>query len=140
MKKKYPDNIVFDYEKENYDSNVKNFPTTIGSPNFEPLKIDTTSTYEATNYFNSKFNELKESYEKLITEAKWTKMIYNAEYSFQPICGKLYHLYKILCRFHPQAIAKDQYDVLLDCKEHHHQFPIFLSIWQICSIDNLFSI
>ena len=64
MKKKYPDNIVFDYEKENYDSNVKNFPTTIGSPNFEPLKIDTTSTYEATNYFNSKFNELKESYEK----------------------------------------------------------------------------
>ena len=23
MKKKYPDNIVFDYEKENYDSNVK---------------------------------------------------------------------------------------------------------------------
>ena len=94
MKKKYPDNIVFDYEKENYDSNVKNFPTTIGSPNFEPLKIDKTSTYEATNYFNSKFNELKESYEKLITEAKWTKMIYNAEYSFQPICGKLYHLYK----------------------------------------------
>ena len=94
MKKKYPDNIVFDYEKENYDSNVKNFPTTIGSPNFEPLKIDTTSTYEATNYFNSKFNELKESYEKLITEAKWTKMIYNSEYSFQPICGKLYHLYK----------------------------------------------
>ena len=94
MKKKHPDNIVFDYEKENYDSNIKNFPTTIGSPNFKPLKIDSTSTYEATNYFNSKFNELKESYEKLITEAKWTKMIYNAEYSFQPICGKFYHLYK----------------------------------------------
>lgn len=94
MKKKYPDQIVFDYEKQIYDSNLKNFPTTIGSPNFKPLIIDKSSTYNARNYFNSRFEELKKEYEELLFEMNWTKILYESEYSFQPITGKNYHLYK----------------------------------------------
>ena len=94
MKKKYPDQIVFDYDKQIYDSNIKKFPTTIGSPNFKPLKIDNSSTYNAKNYFNSRFEELKKEYEELLLEMNWTKILYDSEYSFQPITGKNYYLYK----------------------------------------------
>ena len=50
---------LFLITKNKFDSNLKNFPTTIGSPNFKPLIIDKSSTYNARNYFNSKFDELK---------------------------------------------------------------------------------
>ena len=94
MNKKLPDNIVFNYENNEYDSNLKEFPTNVGSQNFKPIKVDSTSSYNASNYFNSKFKELKERYEELITEMQWTKMLYESEYSFQPITGKNYFLYK----------------------------------------------
>lgn len=94
MNKKFPDNIVFNYDKNKYDSNLKNFPTTVGSQKFEPIKVDSSSSYDASNYFNSKFKELKESYEKLVTEIQWTKILYESEYSFQPITGQNYFLYE----------------------------------------------
>ena len=65
MNKKLPDNIVFNYENNEYDTNLKEFPTNVGSQNFKPLKVDSTSSYNASNYFNSKFKELKERYEEL---------------------------------------------------------------------------
>lgn len=94
MNKKIPDNIVFNYDTNKYDSNLKNFPTTVGSQKFDPIKVDSSSSYDASNYFNSKFKELKESYEKLVTEIQWTKILYESEYSFQPITGENYFLYE----------------------------------------------
>ena len=94
MKKKYPDNIVYNYELNKFDANLKPYPTTVGSQGFEPIKVNKNTSVSANKYFESKLNELKEEYKKLIQEYNWTKIIYEAEYSFQPIVGHIYHLYE----------------------------------------------
>jgi len=93
-KKKYPDNIVYDYKLEKFDANVKPYPTDVGAPGFEPLKVDKSSGVTANQYFESRLNELKEEYKKLIEEYNWTKLVYESTYSFQPIVGEPYHLYE----------------------------------------------
>ena len=93
-KKKYPDNIVYDYKLEKFDANVKPYPTSVGAPGFEPIKVDKSSGVTANHYFESRLNELKEEYKKLIQEYNWTKLVYESSYSFQPIVGHAYHLYE----------------------------------------------
>ena len=94
MKKKYPDNIVYDYEFQKFDANLKPYPTSVGSQGFEPIKVDKSSSVTANHYFDSRLNELKEEYKKLVEEYNWTKLVYESDYSFQPIVGHIYHLYE----------------------------------------------
>jgi hypothetical protein len=93
-KKKYPDNIVYDYKLKKFDANVKPYPTSVGAPGFEPIKVDKSSGVTANHYFESRLNELKEEYKKLIQEYNWTKLVYESTYNFQPIVGEPYHLYE----------------------------------------------
>ena len=93
-KKKYPDNIVYDYKLEKFDANVKPYPTSVGAPGFEPIKVDKSSGITANHYFESRLNELKEEYKKLVQEYNWTKLVYESSYSFQPVVGHAYHLYE----------------------------------------------
>ena len=93
-KKKYPDNIVYDYKLEKFDANVKPYPTSVGAPGFETIKVDKSSGVTANHYFESRLNELKEEYKKLVQEYNWTKLVYESTYSFQPIVGEPYHLYE----------------------------------------------
>ena len=94
MKKKYPDNIVYDYKLDKFDANTKPYPTSVGAPGFEPIKVDKSSGVTANHYFESRLNELKEEYKKLIQEYNWTKLVYESSYSFQPVVGHAYHLYE----------------------------------------------
>ena len=43
--------------------------------------------------FQDKFEELKNEYQKLIDEYKWNDLVYKAKFSFEPVIGKIYHLY-----------------------------------------------
>ena len=36
---------------------------------------------------------VKKEYEKLIEEYKWNELVYKAKFSFEPVIGKVYHLY-----------------------------------------------
>jgi len=94
MSKKLPDNIVFNYDTEKFDANTKAYPTTVGSQKFEPVCVDKSDSIKADHYFESKLQEIKKEYETLIDEYKWTRMIYNSTYNFQPILGEPYHLYE----------------------------------------------
>jgi len=91
MSKKIPDNVVFNDGK--FDANTKNYPTTISAPSFAPISIDRSDSIKADKYFSSRLNELKSEYEDLVDEYKWSNIIYNALYNFQPILGELYYLY-----------------------------------------------
>ena len=93
-KKKYPDNIVYDYELEKFDAHTKPYPTSIGSQGFEPLKVDKSSISTANHYFESRLKELKKEYKKLVQEYNWTKLVYESTYNFQPIVGEVYHMYE----------------------------------------------
>jgi len=94
IKKKYPDNVVYNYETKEFDANKKEYPTSVGGQSFEPIKVDKSTATEANNYFESKLNELKEEYKKLINEYNWTSLVYASTYNFQPIIGKDYYLYE----------------------------------------------
>ena len=91
MSKKLPDNIVFNGDK--FDANTKNYPTTISAPSFAPINVDRSDSIKADKYFSSRLNELKSEYENLVDEYKWSDIIYNALYNFQPILGEPYYLY-----------------------------------------------
>ena len=43
--------------------------------------------------FLSKFEELKQEYQKLIDEYKWNDLVYKSKFSFEPVINETYHLY-----------------------------------------------
>lgn len=94
MKKKYPDNIVYNEDTGKFDANTKMYPTTVGSQKFDPIVVDKSESLKADKYFNSRLNELKREYESLIDEYQNTKLVYESDYNFQPIVGETYHLYE----------------------------------------------
>ncbi len=94
MKKKYPDNIVYNEELGEFDAKLKRYPTTVGSQKFEPIKVDKSDSLKANKYFQSRLDELKDEYKRLVEEYNWTKLIYQSTYSFQPILGESYYLYE----------------------------------------------
>jgi len=94
MKKKYPDNIVYNYKTKEFDANKKAYPTSVGGQKFEPIKVDKSTVINANNYFESKLSELKDEYKKLIDDYNWTSLVYKSDYSFQPLIGHEYYLYE----------------------------------------------
>ena len=48
---------------------------------------------KVNHQLQTKFNELKEEYKKLVEEYKWNELVYNAKFSFEPVIGQTYHLY-----------------------------------------------
>jgi hypothetical protein len=88
-KKKLPDSYVVDRK-------LKSYPTEIGSLNFksddiELFKINKTSKLK--NFYNQKFEEIKQEYISLMNDIEVNERLYNCKYSFEPIVGQTYHLY-----------------------------------------------
>lgn len=94
---KKPDIVVWDKEKGYYAKNLP-YASDLGAP---AIKVDDVlgwrqrEVVNANHVFESKFNEIKAEYEKLILEYDLNQFIYsNVEYSFIPVIGHIYHLYK----------------------------------------------
>jgi|SRR6056300_335165 hypothetical protein len=86
---KKPDNVVDNPQSMPY-------PTNVGAPAFtvpDVLRHKQDRGINATHYLESKFDELKQEYFKLVQMAEDTELVYNAKYAFVPIVGKVYHLY-----------------------------------------------
>lgn len=49
---------------------------------------------KTNSYFQTRYNEIKEEYRKLIEEFEWNKLVYESNYNFTPIKGEIYHLYQ----------------------------------------------
>lgn len=95
-KKKYPDNVVWS-EERGYYAHLLPYATNIGAPVIIPDNISTWKNekiLKTNHYFNKKYDEIKKEYEKLVEEFEWNKIVYGSNYSFQPIIGEKYHLYR----------------------------------------------
>ena len=96
MKKDRPDNIVYS-EEQGYNASLLPYATTVGAP---VIRIDDVVSWKSrgisnvNKQFESKFNELKSQYQSLIKEFECNKLVYNAKFSFEPVVGEIYHLYK----------------------------------------------
>ena len=96
MKKERPDNVVFSDEK-GYHANILPYSTNVGAP---AIKIDDLVSWKSRGIsnvnkeFENKFNELKMQYQALIEEYEWNELVYSAKFSFEPVIGEIYHLYR----------------------------------------------
>ena len=93
---KKPDQVVYD-EKKGYNANVLPYGTSIGAPKIEVDNIDlwkSSNVKKVNHQFKTKFEQLKTAYQQLMSEVEINHLIYNAKYSFEPIVGEIYHLYK----------------------------------------------
>jgi hypothetical protein len=96
MKKVVPDNVVFNDDK-GYNASLLSYPTNVGAP---VIHIDNLVSWKSrgisnvNKQFESKFNELRVQYENLMKEFEYNELVYNANFSFEPVIGEIYHLYR----------------------------------------------
>ena len=109
MKKK-PDNVVFNEDSESFDAKLKSYPTNVGAPSFKPVIVDNSSSIKASHYFKTKLDEIKSQYETLLEEYQDTTLVYESDYSFEPIVGQTYHLYKSNDRRFLSLISPTEWD------------------------------
>ena len=84
-----PDNVSDNPGLLPYGSNV-------GAPAIQVSNIEHWKgprVIHVNQQFEDKFEELKKEYEKLIEEYRWNDLVYKAKFSFEPVTGKIYHLY-----------------------------------------------
>jgi hypothetical protein len=94
---KKPDNVVFNVETQKYDAALKTYATSLGAPVIIPTDTvawKNRSINKINHKVTAKFLELKAEYENMIQEFEYNKLIFNAKFSFEPIVGEVYHLYK----------------------------------------------
>jgi len=96
MENKKPDNIVYSAE-EGYNANVLPYATTVGAP---VIRVAVVVSWKSRGIENvnkelvNKFNELQQQYQKLMEEYEWNELVYSAKFSFEPVIGEIYHLYR----------------------------------------------
>lgn len=94
---KKPDSVVFDPETQKYDAALKPYATSLGAP---VITTPDTITWKnrSINKINykveAKYLELKAEYDKMMQEFEYNKLIFSAKFTFEPIIGQVYHLYK----------------------------------------------
>lgn len=96
METKKPDNVVYS-ETEGYNAKLMTYATNVGAP---VIQIDDVAAFKSRGIrsvnkeFENKFNELKLQYENLMKEFENNELVYNAKFSFEPVIGEIYHLYR----------------------------------------------
>ena len=96
METKKPDNVVYS-ETEGYNAKLMTYATNVGAP---VIQIDDVAAFKSRGIrsvnkeFENKFNELKLQYENLMREFENNELVYNAKFSFEPVIGEIYHLYR----------------------------------------------
>jgi hypothetical protein len=90
MDKDKPDNVADEPGLLPYGSNI-------GAPSFTPddlVVFKQNGASRVVEHLSAKMEEIRKQYEELMEEFDWNRVIYNSEFSFTPIQGKSYHLYK----------------------------------------------
>lgn len=96
-KKKKPDLVVWSEEKGYYPRELT-YGSNLGAPAIKVDNIDgwkQAKVQEVNDRFKTKYDELMAEAQKLVEDYNWNDFIYTkAEYTFQPVVGHVYHLYK----------------------------------------------
>lgn len=93
---KKPDNVAWDDKEQKYNASILPYSTNVSGP---VIKLDDVGAFKERGVnrvqktFNAKYKELVDEYNNLIDEVELNNMIYNSNYSFEPVIGEIYHLY-----------------------------------------------
>ncbi|MGB5820565.1 MAG: DUF2452 domain-containing protein [Saonia sp.] len=97
QKKKKPDTVVFDEESQTYHSKLLPYASGVGAPKITPPDVTSwknTNIIGANTQFKARYESIKQEYEKMMEEYEYNNLVYSSKYSFEPIIGKTYHLYR----------------------------------------------
>ena len=96
-KSKKPDQVVFNEETQRYNAGLLPYATNSAAPKITPTDLTgwkNSNVSKVNHQIKTEYEELKLQYEKLMTQFEYNNLIYSAEFSFEPIVGQVYHLYK----------------------------------------------
>lgn len=94
---KKPDNVVFNTKTQKYDAALKSYATSASSPVItatDTIAWKNRSIHKFNSKIEAKYLELKAEYKKMMEAFEYNKLIFEATFTFEPIVGKVYHLYK----------------------------------------------
>ena len=97
IQEKKPDNVVFNEETQKYDAALKPYATSVGAPvitTTDTIAWKNRSIKKVNHSVKAKYLELKAAYDAMLEEYEYNKLIFDATFSFEPIIGQVYHLYK----------------------------------------------
>ena len=92
---KKPDSVVYS-EKDGYNASLLPYSTNVGAPAIQTEDVDLwkqRGVNKVNKQLETKFNELKEEYQRLVDEFRWNELVYTSKFSFEPVIGETYHLY-----------------------------------------------
>ena len=90
MKLKKPDNVAWDEKLQKYNASLLPYATSVSGP---VIKLDDVGAFKERGVnrvqktFSAKYKELVDEYNHLISEVELNEMIYNSNYSFEPVIG-----------------------------------------------------
>jgi len=97
MTKKKPDQVVYNEEKGRYDASLTPYATNLGAPAIITEDITTwknANISKVNHQFKTEYEELKAKYDSMMEQFEYNNLIYSAKFSFEPIVGAIYHLYR----------------------------------------------
>jgi hypothetical protein len=94
---KKPDNVVFNLETQKYDASLKPYGTSVGAPTIRTTDNSSwknRSIHKINQKVEARYLELQAEYKNMMQEFEYNQLIFNAKFTFEPIIGQVYHLYK----------------------------------------------
>ena len=79
------------------NKSVMPYGDNVGAPAIRPDDVDTwknEKVIKTNHYFETKYDEIKEEYKKLIERYEWNKLVYESDFRFEPVKGQTYYLYQ----------------------------------------------
>ena len=122
MSKDTPDNVADNPGLLPYASNV-------GAPAIKPDDVATWKSekvVKTNHYFETRYNEIKEEYRKLIESYEWNKLVYESEFKWEPVKGETYYLYQR---------SEGNQDLFLSLIEPQYNEWIFIGAFKLDSND-----
>ena len=105
--------------------NLLPYGSNVGAPSIKPTDISSWKEQKVVttnHYFSSRFDEIKKDYLKLMEEYEWNTLVYNADFKFKPVMGKVYFLYQ-----------KDDGKLFLSLIEPNEWDKIFIGAFKLIS-------
>ena len=94
---KRPDQVVYNEDSQRYDAAIKAYGTNVGAPQIDMPDVSgwkSTQIHKANKHLKTKYLSIKAEYEALMEVMEYNELVTNAKFSFEPIIGEVYYLYK----------------------------------------------
>lgn len=96
MSEKKPDQVVYSEDEQKYNAGLLPYATNASAPKITSTDLTgwkNTNINKANHQIKTEYDKLKKAYENLMKKHEYNTLIYNAEFSFEPNVGQIYHLY-----------------------------------------------